>query len=70
MSTSPTPASDDQPQTDLGEFAVQEVKYHLPTMLRELQIERSQSHFSKEILDQIEITKLFMQARKARARAK
>ena len=30
-----------------------------PVMLRELQIERSQSHFAKEIIDQIEITKLF-----------
>ncbi len=55
---------------DLGEFEIQEVKYSLPIMLRELQIERSQSHFAKEIIDQIEITKIFAQARKARSRGK
>lgn len=49
-------------------FALQEVRYSLPVILRELQLERSLSHFAKEILDQTEITKLFDQARKARAK--
>lgn len=51
-------------------FEIQEVKYSLPHMLRELQLERSQSFFAKEIIDQIEISKLFAQARKARAKGK
>lgn len=55
---------------DLGEFQIQEVKYSLPVMLRELQLERSQSHFAKEIIDQIEISRIFAQARKARAKGK
>ncbi|MGH8020885.1 MAG: hypothetical protein ACREIA_21900 [Opitutaceae bacterium] len=61
---------DEQAASDLGEFEIQEVKYSLPIMLRELQLERSQSHFAKEIIDQIEITKIFAQARKARSRGK
>jgi hypothetical protein len=49
---------------------IQEVRYSLPTMLRELQLERTQSYFAKEIIDQVEISKIFAQARRARAKGK
>jgi hypothetical protein len=49
---------------------LQEVRYSLPLMLRELQLERNQSYFAKEIIDQVEITKIFAQARRARAKGK
>ena len=51
-------------------FEIKEVRYSLPIMLRELQLERTQSYFAKEIIDQIEITKIFAQARKDRAKRK
>ena len=51
-------------------FEIQEVRYSLPAILRELQVERRHSYFAKEIIDQIEITRIFSQARKARARNK
>lgn len=51
-------------------FEIREVRYSLPLMLRELQLERTQSYFAKEIIDQVEITKIFAQARKARAKRK
>lgn len=51
-------------------FEIKEVRYSLPVMLRELQLERTQSYFAKEIIDQIEITKIFAQARKDRAKRK
>ena len=47
---------------------IREVRYSLPVMLRELQLERTQSYFAKEIIDQVEISKIFAQARKARAK--
>jgi hypothetical protein len=51
-----------------GVFEIQEVRYSLPVMLRELQLERTQSYFAKEIIDQVEISKIFAQARRARAK--
>lgn len=72
MDHSPNPAADvptesaDAPVT----FEIQEVRYSLPMMLRELQIERAHSYFSKEIIDQVEISKIFAEARKARAKRK
>lgn len=67
----PNPSQATPPNDDaLEEFTIQEVKYSLPLMLRELQLERSQSYFSKEIIDQVEITKIFAQAKKARAKGK
>lgn len=47
---------------------IKEVKYSLPEILEELKIERRLSYFSREILDQVEITRIFAQARIARAR--
>ena len=49
-------------------FEIQEVKYSLPGIMRELQLERTQSFFAKEIIDQVEISKIFADARKARAK--
>lgn len=51
-------------------FLIQEVRYSLPVMLRELQLERTQSYFAKEIIDQVEISKIFAQARRERAKRK
>jgi len=51
-------------------FELKEVRYSLPLMLRELQLERTQSYFAKEIIDQVEISKIFAQARKERAKRK
>ncbi len=51
-------------------FEIQEVRYSLPLMLRELQLERTQSYFAKEIIDQVEISKIFAQARRDRAKRK
>ena len=68
------PANDDLPpavpDVPEGVFEIKEVRYSLPLMLRELQLERTQSYFAKEIIDQVEITKIFAQARKARAKLK
>jgi hypothetical protein len=49
---------------------IQEVRYSLPKLLRELQIERTSSVFSKEILDQVEISKIFVQKKRAREKAR
>jgi len=69
-----TPNSDtpvvDSPMTDPLDFEIQEVRYSLPQMMRELQLERTLSHFAKEIIDQVEISKLFNDARIARAKGK
>lgn len=56
MSTkNPPPA----PATAPGQSAITEVRYSLPDLLRELQVERAASSFSMEKLDQTEIGKLF-----------
>lgn len=55
---------------DLLDFEIQEVRYSLPQMIRELQLERTQSYFAKEIIDQVEISKMFEEARAARAKRK
>ena len=57
-------------ETGVINLDIQEVRYSLPMMLRELQLERTHSFLAKEIIDQIEISKLFAQARKARATRK
>jgi hypothetical protein len=65
---SPPPPSPEN--SDLKKFEVQEVRYSLPEMLRELQLERTHSYFAKEIIDQVEITRIFAQARARRAKSK
>ena len=48
----------------------QDNRYSLPEMLLELKNERATSYFSKEILDQLEISKIFEGKRIARAKGK
>jgi hypothetical protein len=51
--------------------AIGEVRYSLPQMLRELEIERATSSFATEKLDQVEIGKLFKnRAQSRRAKPK
>lgn len=47
---------------------IREVRYSLPQLLRELRLERTGSLFSKEILDQMEISQIFTTRRKKNAR--
>ena len=49
---------------------IQEVRYSLPKLLQELQIERTSSVYSMEILDQVEISKIFAQAKRASEKAR
>ncbi len=56
--TDPTPAS----------FPlIAEVRYSLPDLLREVQLERNSPAFATEKLDQLEIAKLFQKNRPRRA---
>lgn len=67
----PTPLPDPAPEDfDLRKYEIQEVRYSLPQMLRELHVERTHSFFAKEIIDQVEINKIFAEARARRAKAK
>jgi hypothetical protein len=45
---------------------ISEVRYSLPTLLKEVQVERTASAFAIEKLDQVEITKLFQKNRTRR----
>ena len=47
--------------------AISEVRYSLPDLLREVQLERDAPAFAMEKLDQVEIKKLFKQPRPRRA---
>ena len=60
---SPRPAS---PISTIGE-----VRYSLPQLLQELEVERAAGSFAMEKIDQVEITKLFKaqtSARRAKSR--
>jgi hypothetical protein len=74
MEANPTPPPPPKPPSSTAEqavvFDIQEVRYSLPLMLRELQLERTHSYFAKEIIDQVEISKIFAEARNARAKRK
>jgi hypothetical protein len=59
----PDPAPAPAPQ-------VNEVRYSLPDLLREIDLERRESSFSMETLDQVEIGKLFANRRRRHARNK
>jgi hypothetical protein len=50
--------SEEAPQTE-GLVIVQEVKYSLRDLLREVEAERRLSEFAREAVDQEEISKLF-----------
>lgn len=67
MSTRPNPAPDDPPAaSDIP--LLREVRYSLPEMLAELQLERTTGAFSQEKLFQVEIGKLFQNRRKRRGK--
>ena len=55
--TPPTPAP----------LSLATVRYSLPALLREVQVERSAAAFAMEKLDQVEIAKLFQKPRARRA---
>lgn len=57
-----------EPTSPLG--AVAEVRYSLPALLREVEIERAAPIFAMEKLDQAEIKKLFPRNNRRRAAAK
>ena len=46
---------------------ISEVRYSLPILLKEIQLERTASSFAMEKLDQVEIGKLFAKKRPRRA---
>ncbi len=63
------PPGDSQPSNDLDSgMAVREVRYPLLQLMRELRLERTGSVFSKEILDQMEISQIFTTRRKKYAK--
>ena len=49
---------------------VSEVRYSLTDMLREIELERRESSFSMETLDQVEIQKMFANRRRRNGRHK
>ena len=63
--TNPTPANTPVPPA----ATIGEVRYSLPQLLKELEIERAAGIYAMEKLDQVEITKLF-KAQTAARRAK
>ncbi len=60
----------DPAPTPIPSPAIREVRYSLPEMLREIELERRESSFAMETLDQVEIGKLFANRRRRNARAK
>lgn len=46
------------------------VRYSLPDLLREVEMERRESAFAMEMLDQLEIRKMFANRKRRRARDK
>jgi hypothetical protein len=61
----PDPAPESAPRPQIGE-----VRYSLAEMLREIEVERRESSFSMETLDQLEIKKMFASRRRKDARNK
>lgn len=52
-----------------GRIDLREVRYSLPEMLAELKMERRSSMFAMEILDQVEIERIFQSKRRHNAKA-
>jgi len=52
-----------------GRIDLKEVRYSLPEMLAELKMERRSSMFAMEILDQVEIERIFQSKRRHNAKA-
>jgi len=63
------PDRDTNPTADPVAHA-NEVRYSLPELLREVEVERRESSFAMETLDQTEIAKLFATRRRRHARDK
>jgi len=61
----PTPARESVPSPQISE-----VRYSLTDMLREIELERRESSFSMETLDQVEIQKMFANRRRRDVRHK
>jgi hypothetical protein len=63
------PAEPAQPvdSDDLNQTGISEVRYSLPTLLKEIYRERATAAFALEKLDQVEIGKLFAKKRSRRA---
>jgi CheY-like chemotaxis protein len=66
-STCPTP-SEARPAASAQSSQISEVRYSLAEMLREIEVERRESSFSMETLDQVEIQKMFANRRRRHAR--
>ena len=64
------PAEPSSSETASSLTTLREVRYPLPQLMRELQLERTGSVFSREILDQMEIAQIFATRRKKNARRK
>ena len=64
----PTPSQ--PPSEPARPPAVGEVRYSLPELLREIEVERRESAFAMETLDQVEIQKLFATRRRHARRKK
>jgi hypothetical protein len=65
--TNPIPSSTTVPPV----VTISEVRYSLPQLLKELEIERAAGIYAMEKLDQVEITKLFkasIAARRAKSK--
>ena len=62
--------SDDKPDSPPSVLAAAVVRYSLPAMLAELEVERNAGGFAQERIDQTEITKLFAAPTRRRAKSK
>ena len=62
------PEEPPSPEATPNLTTLREVRYPLPQLMRELQLERTGSVFSREILDQMEIAQIFATRRKKNAR--
>ncbi len=61
--------SSDPPPAPSG-LRIDEVRYSLPELLREVEQERRESSFAMESLDQVEIRKMFASRKRGHARNK
>ncbi len=61
----PDPVPPPAPRPQIGE-----VRYSLAEMLREIEVERRESSFAMETLDQVEIQKMFATRRRRNVRSK
>jgi len=69
MSHRPAPNPDaSEPAAPVGKIDLAEIRYSLPELLAELQLERAASSFAQEKLHQVEIGKLFKNRKKRRGK--